>query len=89
MAMEKFHYEVGGKKVVLPKFADVMTFGFARKTRKKSQAEQMFELVESAADEKTLKVLDTMKASDMEKFFTAWQKDSGVTVGESGDSSGS
>lgn len=85
--MEKFHYEVGGKKITLPRFEDVLTFGFARKTRHLSQADQMFEVVEAAADEKTLAIIDTMKPSDMEQFFTAWQKHSGVGLGESGGSS--
>lgn len=87
--MEKFHYEVGGKKITLPPFEDVLTFGFARKTRSMSQAEQMFELVEAAADAKTLAVIDSMKPSQMEDFFTKWQKHSGVGVGESGGSSSS
>lgn len=87
--LEKFHYEVGGKKIALPPFEDVLTFGFARKTRKMSQAEQMFELVEAAADGKTLDAIDSLKPSQMEEFFTAWQKHSGVSVGESGDSSSS
>ena len=87
--MEKFHYEADGKKIVLPKFADVLTFGFARKTRKMSQAEQMFELVEAAADAKALAVIDGLRTEQMEEFFTAWQKHSGVGVGESKDSSAS
>lgn len=87
--MEKFHYEVDGKKITLPKFADVLTFGFARKTRKMSQAEQMFELVEAAADDKALAVIDGLRTEQMEEFFTAWQKHSGVGVGESKDSSAS
>ena len=87
--MEKFHYEVDGKKITLPKFADVLTFGFARKTRKMSQAEQMFELVEAAADDNALAVIDGLRTEQMEEFFTAWQKHSGVGVGESKDSSAS
>lgn len=84
MALEKFHYTTStGKKITLPKFQDLMTFGLARKLRKLDQAEQVFELVEAAADEDALAVIDTFRHDEIEPFFAAWQADSGVTVGES------
>lgn len=89
MALEKFHFKTANGEVVLPKFRDVMTFGLARKTRKLDAAEQMFTLVEVAADEKALNLIDQLPSDGVEAFFAAWQKDSGVGLGESGDSSSS
>ena len=40
----------------------------------------MFEL---AADDKALAVIDTMGMKDIEKLVEEWQKDAGVTQGES------
>src|SRR5699024_1595778 len=86
--MEKFHYEFeDGKKVTLPKFDSVMTVGFARKNRQTEQAEIGWMLLEKAADEKALDVIDEQALSSFEAFMEAWQKDSGVSVGESTRSS--
>lgn len=84
MALEQFHYtfEDGGK-VILPKFDSIMTVGFARKNRKIEQAELGWVLLEKAADKKALDVIDEQALSSFEQFMEAWQKDSGVTVGES------
>lgn len=84
MAMEKFHYtfEDGGK-VILPKFDAIMTVGFARQNRKTEQAELGWILLEKAADEKALAVIDAQALSSFEEFMAEWQKDSGIAVGES------
>lgn len=82
MALEKFHYEYEGKKFTLPKF-DQLPFGVIRKLRKESEDEQFFQMFELAADEKALAIIDTMGMKDIEELVTAWQKDSGVTSGES------
>lgn len=90
MAMKdlQFHYEFeDGKKVTLPKFDSVMTVGFARKNRQTEQAEIGWMLLEKAADEKALDVIDEQALSSFEAFMEAWQKDSGVSVGESTRSS--
>lgn len=83
MALEKFHYVVGKKKIVLPKFKDAATFGFMRRARSLPEHEQMIELIESVADEKTLAILDPMGSDELEAFISAWQEDSSVTLGES------
>lgn len=88
MAYEKFHFEFDdGKKITLPKFDSVMTVGFARKNRKMDQAELGWMVLEKAADEKTLDVIDDQSLKTFESLMKAWQEDSGVSVGESSGSS--
>lgn len=82
MAMEKFHYEYGGKKITLPKFSN-LPFGVIRKMRKVDEADQMFMLFEETADDKSLEIIDGMTVDDVSKLMEAWQEDGGVTVGES------
>ena len=93
MAMEKFHYSlVVGEdedgdpikhKVTLPKFNHIK-FGLIRKNRKLPQEEQFFTLLETLLkdDEATLKVLDESTQEDVMELMTAWQKDSGIEMGE-------
>ena len=88
MAMEKFHYTFeDGKKVTLPKFEAVMTVGFARKNRHEDQEELGWMVLEKAADEKALEVIDEKPLSEFQDLMQAWQKDASVTVGESSGSS--
>ncbi|MGJ4168881.1 MAG: hypothetical protein DI609_05580 [Corynebacterium urealyticum] len=82
MALEKFHYEHGNKKISLPKF-NQLPFGTMRKIRRESMEEQMFLMFELAADEKSLAVLDTMTMDEINDLVIAWQDDSGITQGES------
>ncbi|MBC6767331.1 hypothetical protein ACOJA0_03325 [Corynebacterium amycolatum] len=82
MALEKFHHEFDGKKFTLPKF-DQLPFGVIRKLRKLPDEEQFFQMFELAADDKALAVIDTMGMKDIEKLVEDWQKDAGVTQGES------
>lgn len=90
MAMEKFHHtvDIDGEEhtIDLPKFSNI-PFGVIRKMRKETEAEQMFMLVETIADENTLALIDQLGMGQMEDLFVAWQKDSGITVGESSASS--
>lgn len=82
--MEKFHYTFeGGKKVTLPKFDQVMTIGLARKTRHMGEAEIGWQVLEKAADDKTLDIIDEQTLSAFTEFMQAWQKDSGIAAGES------
>lgn len=76
-----------GRSVTLPKFSDVMTFGRARKMRGLEESEQMFTLMEEICTEDVLSVLDAMNLDETSAFFTAWQEDSGASVGESEGSS--
>lgn len=96
MAFEKFHFKlVTGEdeegdpikeEVVLPKFGSI-PFGILRKNRHKPEEDQFFDLLESVAGEKYLEIMDRAPQSEMRAMMTAWQKDSGVQLGESTDSS--
>ena len=88
MAYEKFHYEFeDGKKITLPKFESIMTVGFARKNRHIEQEELGWMVLEKAADDKALAVIDERPLSEFQDLMKAWQEDSSVTVGESSGSS--
>jgi len=88
MAYEKFHFTFdNGKKITLPKFDSVMTVGFARKNRHLEQDEIGWQVLEKAADDKALDVIDEMPLSAFQDLMKAWQEDSSVTVGESSGSS--
>lgn len=76
-----------GRKVTLPRFADVMTFGRVRRLRHLPESEQFFCAVEEVCDDATLAALDQMTAAETEAFMAAWQEDSGANLGESSGSS--
>ncbi|UVK62930.1 tail assembly chaperone [Gordonia phage Hexbug] len=93
---EKFHFkivtgedndgDVVREKVTLPRFKSI-PFGLIRKNRSLPEAEQFFALLESVASEEDLAKIDKAPQSEVEKLMDAWQEDSGVSVGESEDSS--
>lgn len=84
MALEKFHHTVGKSKITLPKFDQVFTtFGEVREFRRLDVGEQMFALIEKAADEANLKKIDALSVPEVKDLLVAWQRDAGVTVGES------
>lgn len=84
MTLEKFHHTVGKAKITLPKFDQVFTtFGDVRAFRKLDTAEQMFALIEKAADDANLKKIDALSIPQVKELLVAWQRDAGVTVGES------
>lgn len=87
---EKFHYTVGKKKITLPRFGN-LPFGVIRKIRKLDEVEQLFTLFELVLDKDpdTLAIIDTMEQEAVQELIVAWQKDSGVTVGESEESADS
>lgn len=82
MATEKFHYKVGTKTIVLPRYKHI-PMGILRKLRKEDVDEQLFGLLETVADEKTLALLDELDQERFQEFYQAWQADSEVTQGES------
>lgn len=84
MTLEKFHHTVGKSKITLPKFDQVFTtFGEVRAFRKLDTGEQMFVLIEKAADDTNLKKIDGLSMPEVRDLLVAWQTDAGVTVGES------
>lgn len=87
MALEKFHYTLGGVEIVAPRL-DQLPMGFARKARKVPNAEKMFVLFEMlfAEDSPEMAALDAMLDDDAEKFMQAWADASDVSLGESSPS---
>lgn len=84
MAMERFHHTVGKTKITLPKFDQVFTsFGEVREFRRLPAEEQMFALIEKAADAANLAKIDKLSMPEVKDLLVAWQRDAGVTVGES------
>lgn len=96
--MEKFHYKLtvtnvdddgdettSKHEVILPKF-DNIPFGIIRKNRSLPQHEQFFALLEEVVRPEDLKVIDKTPQKAMTDLMEAWQKDSGVGLGESSDS---
>ena len=84
MTTERFHHTVGKTKITLPKFDQVFTtFGQVREFRRLDAGEQMFALIERAADDANLKKIDTLSIDQVKDLLVAWQRDAGVTVGES------
>ena len=84
---EKFYWPVGKKKLVLPKFGN-LPIGIIRKLRNESELEQLFlpfEILFKDEPEQ-LDLFDTMTQADVLKLMPAWQKDSGVEMGESTES---
>lgn len=84
MALEKFHYTIGKTKIALPLIGN-LPLGIARKTRHADAAEQLFVTFETlfAEGSKELDALDTLDGDQMNELMEAWQKASGVTLGES------
>lgn len=84
MTLERFHFTSGKTKITLPKFDQVFTtFGQVREFRKLEPGEQMFALIEKAADEANLAKIDKLTVPEVKDLLVAWQTDAGVTVGES------
>lgn len=87
--LEQFHYRTsGGDDVVLPKYKHLKA-GLVRQIRKLAPVDQIFTALEAVADEATLAIVDDLTQDEMNALISAWQKDSGVTQGESPASSGS
>lgn len=84
MTTEKFIHTVGKAKITLPKFDQVFTsFGEVRAFRKLDQGEQMFALIEKAADDVNLAKIDSLSIEQVKDLLVAWQQDAGISLGES------
>lgn len=84
---EKFVYTTeAGEKVELTPQNKAANPGFLRKNRSKSDEERMWLLIERAADEAALEVIDELESDEFNKLMEAWAADSGVELGESKNS---
>lgn len=84
---ETFNWTIGKKKLELPKFGN-LPIGITRKLRNEPEIEQFFQLFEILfADEpEKLALFDTMTQNEVLELMSAWQKESGVNLGESKES---
>lgn len=84
MAIETFQHTAGKKKITLPKFDQVFTnFGQIRAFKKLAVEDQLFALIEQAADDANLEKIDSLTMVEVKDLVAAWQLDAGITVGES------
>lgn len=72
-----------GEKITLLKQAKAANPGFLRKNRKASDEDRMWLLIERAADEENLAIIDELDNDDFTALMEAWAEDSGVELGES------
>lgn len=82
MAMEKFHYTTKHGEVVLP-WQESLPVKVVRANRKKSQDEQVWELIEYAADDDSLAIIDELTVGEFQKLVEAWSNKSETNLGES------
>lgn len=80
---DTFTYSFEFGDVVFPKFKKVMTFGKARELRTVSEEDKVILLIEEFAKPADLKKMDALDGDAIGDFIAAWQKDSGVDMGES------
>lgn len=87
MTTELFHHTTAsGTEITLPKFKSVPA-GVVRKLRKEDTVGFVFGVLEALAGEDALAAIDGLDMDEFTALTQAWQKDSGVTSGESGASS--
>lgn len=87
MTTELFHHTTStGVEIALPRFRNVPA-GVIRRLRKANNLDFMFGVLEESADEATLTALDGLGIDEVSGIVDAWQKDAGVSAGESSASS--
>jgi len=85
--MEKFHYKLpDGHELELPRFENV-PMGVIRRTRKLTQTDQVFTLLESLLSEDDLVHVDELDRAGFEQLMVAWRGASELDLGESSASS--
>jgi len=79
----EFTYETeSGAVLTIPRFKTSVTSGMMRRYRKLDGLDQFYSLMEDILDAEQLAVTDEMSSDGFDAFVTAWQADSGVTLGE-------
>jgi hypothetical protein len=79
---EQFHYTHNGRSFTMPHAKNIKV-GVIRKAAKLPSGTQEFAVLEAILSDDALEVVDDMDAQEFEAFMKAWQKESGVTLGES------
>lgn len=79
-----YTHVLDGKSFTLPLISHLdVPFGLKRKMHHLDEQGQVIEMIEFAADEEALAVIDTMNEGQFEEFLESWGEASGITVGES------
>lgn len=79
---EPFEFEHGGETFTLAAPSQVLTAGFARRTRDLPLANQFFEMVEALADADALAAIDEMQRDEFQQFQRDFYAHAGVELGE-------
>lgn len=80
---EEFEYELeSGETITLPRFDSVKP-GVIRRIRKLSEIDQFFTVLETLADDDTIKIIDDLDNAEFQALQLAWFKHAGVNLGES------
>lgn len=81
--MEKFHYQLpGGHELTLPRMEN-LSVGLVRSTRRLSEADQIFTMLEALLPESDLVHVDELTGDQFKAFIGAWRDGSSVGLGES------
>lgn len=82
-----FEYDWNDQKITLPRFGD-WPFKVRRQLLDaKNEEEQITIALAGSADEESLEVIDQMRTPDLVELVVEWQRDAGISLGES-ESSG-
>lgn len=85
--LEKFHHILpDGYELKLPKFENVPA-GVLRKTRRMTDLDQAFSILEELMTEEDLEHVDLLDRNGLNDFLKAWRDGSAVDPGESSASS--
>ena len=85
--MEKFRYTLpDGQDITLPRFENVPV-GVIRKTRRLSDVDQVFTILEELIAPEDLERIDKLDRDGFNDLVKAWRAGSAVTLGESSASS--
>ena len=75
-----------GKTIRVKKQREILTVGFVRRNRalmKSDEEEAAWLMLEQAADEKNLELVDALTIEEFQEFLTKWAETAPRTAGES------
>jgi len=79
---KSFEFEHNGDTFTLAAPSQVLTAGFARRTRHMDLANQFFEMVEALADADALSAIDEMQRDEFQQFQRDFYAHAGIELGE-------
>lgn len=84
-----FKFSHGGEEFELADAGELLTVGYARKNRHKSEADQLFTMLEELAGPEALDAIDSMHKDEFTQFQRDFMAYNGAKPGESEASSAS